>query len=281
MGANLHRQVPAWNHNAVITRGNVVPVTTTKRRYAGTRPPAPVTRYDGTLAELSDQLAEACGITTFASVTRALAEVRHDLAALRAQRRCHYERLATTVSQRDLERTFLVGDRPRRLRWVTPAPRPGKPSVSSETTWKADSSLWLRSRDLAPLVQVSAPVRLAHDVPTPTGRIETVVTDYARLGRDIAAATATETDLAGLLRAIAEQCRWDGQPYTTTDGWKIGTTRLQYSSEKLREVDPDFWNSHATTPAPRQPEPSLRLVSLSDEDQAVYDIDMGDGALDL
>lgn len=155
---------------------------------------------------------------------------------------------------------------------------PGEPvtvrKVETHTVKKADPKAWERARAVVSYVQVKPPAafKLAVPlVPTPSVPANHMPIDKAvvLLKEDRAWAVSRElrdeeVELVERLEKLAADFGWDGLPITFADGWTAGLRRLQFSSDKLAELDPALFDQLAVERTQQRPG-YVRVVKADDD----------------
>lgn len=211
-------------------------------------------------AQLNDHAGEAVG---FADTVRRLRAVRANLTAGETRRK-ELREVVAAAHDAGAGRTNKW-----RVAVFTGPTRP-KPGVPSAVLKKHNPRLWDRARVLTPWVTVTAPptadpVDRELWLPPEPGRgsLDPVFDGLSRLSAGMADFRREENELKDRLRDIAHDNGWNGLPIVMADRWTVGLTTLRYSSDALRELDPETFDRLAVTP---EQVTRLRIVPVSRED---------------
>lgn len=209
-----------------------------------------------TLAQFSAQLDAHFGEPSgFADTVMALYVVRAQIARLTRHRQACSSALRIQ-HDRGVSRVLGSGGTPWELRVSKPTAVVTKRYAPSDRVKKADAKLWAAAKVPKPFLQVkSHPVRpLRVEVPADISTSSTVDV-YGLEPRDLVEhikglppmAPLKETEQAhhDALDKIAANAGWDGLPIEFADFWLVGLRRVQFDSDRLREIDPDAWERMA------------------------------------
>lgn len=182
-----------------------------------------------------------------------LAAVRARKAVIDARRKQIFE-----VVRVKFERGDLVAGEGRMLAQTEPTPVVTTRAVPADVVKKRSLVLWESARVAKPFVQVKPPKLLASSManeavqavgalpPVPDAR--RAVHDVVALYEAVPPTTelrAREKSLVERLRLIGATYGWDGLPLEFSDKWTVGLDRLEFSSDRLREIDPRLWDALA------------------------------------
>lgn len=116
---------------------------------------------------------------------------------------------------------------------------------------KASPTLWKAAHTIKPFATVKSDPLHPRRVDVPEGlQLPPLPTSEDSLATIIERRKAAPTDGAlrdeeqehiEALEKIAANAGWDGLPIEFSDRWLVGLRRLQYDSDRLREVDPAAW----------------------------------------
>ncbi|WIC90041.1 hypothetical protein SEA_SISKO_59 [Gordonia phage Sisko] len=169
------------------------------------------------------------------------------------------------VDQRGMGEGFTV--RKRRVEAVSGGPR----SVSSAAAKRANARLWKASQVRRDRVAVAVPETVGEpthrelgvrrlDMPDAHNRWDlSQMIDKYMLVKDAPFAQAEDEAKHALMvysqinlgylapeHPDAGSARWDGRPIEFGDGWTVGLTSMQFSSDRLRQLDPVAFDRLAT-----------------------------------
>ncbi|QGH75313.1 hypothetical protein I5G61_gp65 [Mycobacterium phage Quesadilla] len=233
-------------------------MTTTKRAKARTKK-APADAREESLAQFSATLDEHAGRAVgFAVAVAELAKARAQIAQLKAARAEVFD----VIKERFEEGHRLVGEGRFELRMSGGGEAKVYRAVESAAVKKANPAAWRRAQAVVPFVSVKAPAAAALKVPVvptpqvnPAMSVEAAVaayTDHPAWLR-LKALRAEETELIGTLEKMAAEFGWDGLPITFSDGWVAGLKRMQFSADKLAELEPEVFEELAVTKVRQAP----------------------------
>ncbi|AHB79380.1 hypothetical protein JAMAL_60 [Mycobacterium phage JAMaL] len=137
-------------------------------------------------------------------------------------------------------------------------PAPGEPyqAVSSAEVKKQAPAAWRRAQAVVPWVSVQAPAAVAAAVPVieaPDGSgfmaPEAAVLTHREhpAWKKIKLLKDIEQDAIAALEKLGAEFGWDGDAQVFADGWQVQLNRVQFSAEKLRELEPDVFDRLAVT----------------------------------
>lgn len=182
----------------------------------------------------------------FASTVRALHAVRAEAAAVKARRAEVFDLIKAHYENGDV----FEDDSGRVLRKTPDVPQQ-RFSVNSKAVERQFPALWRQSRVPKPYVQCKAPV----GYPAPCLRLPAVpdgkdlaqtVAVYESFGPRTAELRESETSLVERLRKIGADNGWDGMPIKFADGWQVSLARMEFSGDRMAELDPERWRMMAT-----------------------------------
>lgn len=233
-----------------------------------------------TLSAFSDEVDEYLGRNAgFGSTVQGLAEARAQLRAVEAARAAYYDRLKAE-QQRGCE-FVITDDRKVRLALME-RPKQTRRSVPADRVKKYDQRLWQKAKAVVPFVQAKAPhwakpdaVGYARRVVRPADTLVTLVNGYDDARPVLVELRETEADLVARLGDIGDEAGWDGLPLIFTDEWVVSLRREQYSSDRLREIEPDLWNRLCVETVV-EPAPQLKVVPMTGDEIAAWEAENGD-----
>lgn len=206
-----------------------------------------------TLAEFSaavdDHYGKAMGLL---DTVRTLAAARADIARLEARRK----EIGAVRDQRFKQGTTIVrtGGGGGVYLYASETASARKKAVSSAVAKKSNPALWDRARTWKPFVRAAAPSGVV--LPLGTYKLPPVPTNHHDMAMVLSFYGAPCFDaLAGLrerentavarLHQLRDVTDWDGAPIAFADGWEVGLHRLQYDSDRLRQIAPALWDELA------------------------------------
>ncbi|AWN04262.1 hypothetical protein FDJ57_gp61 [Gordonia phage Sour] len=201
----------------------------------------------------------------FAALVEQLWRIRQEKAAIQERRKEIYAMLAPRFAKGDIASGH---DHVLKQRVVKPRRQP--PKVSAAVVKKTRTTLWERSRVPVERVAATAPGRLTIDraalkLPAVPDRRATLIRIETALEKASYAEHAErEKHAKEVLQRYAvehlgyvplgerdnpEDCGdgWSGEPIEFADGWKVGLTAVQFSEERMKQLDPEMWKKLAVS----------------------------------
>lgn len=202
-----------------------------------------------TLQEFSDLIDAHMGAKVgFADHVTGLYLVRADLASIKAARKTANDRVKELAA---LGETRGGGYE---VRQSAPTPVVVKRAVPSAAVQKLDKALWAAAKVPTPFVQVkphpTAPAAVS-SLRLPRmperGGLAAVIEHLKVNLPGLKDLTEVQQDHLDALDKIGANAGWDGLPIEFADRWLVSLRRLQYDSERLREIAPEAWERLAVS----------------------------------
>jgi len=248
-------------------------MTSPKRSPRKTTRKAPADLREQTLMQFSAAIDEHAGrVVGFAELAMTLAGTRSQIADLASLRRAWFSKV------RDLHRSGVRAVGGVELRESTPSVPEVYRAVESAAVKKVDKMAWQRAQAVVPYVSVKPPASWKWpdlDVAVPPEPKAAADPSAVGIYRDHPAwqrlkeLRQVEEEIIASLSKIGADFGWDGLPITFADGWTVGLSRMQFSGEKLKAIDPELWDRVAVSKI-RQTPAKVYLAKGG-----------GDGAVDL
>lgn len=255
---------------------------TQSRRKRPAKPPTGNVK-DVTLDQFSAQLDEEAGEAVgFATAVKALARTREQQKQVKAAR----EAVKVHVTQAyDIGHRAVSGT-PYEIRMSEPGEPTPYRSVTSDVVKARNPEAWRRNHAVANFVQVKPPsvfLSAVKHVDVPADKdfmppAEAVITleEHPAFAWTTRALADAEREAIERLDKLAADFGWDGGaadgPLVFTDGWVVQLKRMQFSGEKLAELEPDVFEELAVTKV-KQSAPYLYIRKAAPEDQEFGEID--------
>ena len=264
----------AWPFGQGQFRVSVNAMTTTTRKTTKKAPKGTVRTE--TLAQFSQELDDHAGQPVgFDVLVRTLYTTRAQLKQLEEARKEVFEHV---------KRAYDIGHRVvggYELKVSNPAPGEPYRAVSSAEVKKLAPAAWRRAQAVVPWVSVQAPQAVAAavpllDVPESSGFMppEQAVTTHREhpAWKRIKLLREVEQDTIGALEKLGAEFGWSGDAQVFADGWTVQLNRVQFSADKLREVDPEVFDRLAVTKV-RATSPRVYIGKISSDDTDEMDGD--------
>jgi hypothetical protein len=249
-------------------------MTTTTRKTTKKAPKGTVRTE--TLAQFSGALDDHAGQPVgFDALVRKLYTTRAQLKQLEEARKAVFEHV---------KRAYDVGHRVvggYELKMTNPAPGEPYRAVSSAEVKKQAPAAWRRAQAVVPWVSVQAPAAVAAAVPVldvpdgsgflPPEQAVLIHREHPAWQR-IKLLREVEQDTIGALEKLGAEFGWDGDEQVFADGWHVQLNRVQFSAEKLRELEPEVFDRLAVTKT-RAVSPRVYIGKISSDDMDEIDGD--------
>lgn len=255
-------------------RVSVIDMTTTTRKTTKKAPKGTVRTE--TLAQFSQELDDHAGQPVgFDVLVRTLYTSRAQLKQLEEARKEVFEHV---------KRAYEVGHRVvggYELKVSNPAPGEPYRAVSSAEVKKLAPAAWRRAQAVVPRVSVQAPQAVAAAVPVldvPESGGFMPPEEAVRTHRDhpawkrIKLLRQVEQDTIAALEKLGAEFGWDGDAQVFSDGWTVQLNQVQFSADKLRELEPEVFDRLAVTKV-RATSPRVYIGQISSDDNDEIDGD--------